>query len=576
MKKRPGLLSLLRPYRGLVSLLVAFSLISNGASLILPRLVGLGINQFALSGSTPIDIARQFAAVSMVIFLFTALQSIMQIYTSERVARDLRQRLAHNISQQNYAFVVRSEPSRLLTNLTSDVDAVKTYVADVIVGLLSSLMILTGATVMLLHLNWRLGLAVLSVVPVIGVAFGLVLSRLRPIFRQTRQVIDRLNKVIHESVAGAALVRVLHGGPSEGARFADSNQLARTLGLKILHHFALLIPVINITAQLASVVILALGGRYVIGGSMSVGDLATFYGYLALVIFPIFVIGFMNGLIAQASAAFERLTQVLDAPEPPADGGLTARLSGHLEATGLSLSYGERLALDNVSLTLRPGTRTAVLGPTAAGKTQLLYLLTGLLTPDSGTIQVDGHGLDEYDKTSLHRQLAIVFQESVLFNLSIRDNIAFSDQISPEAWQRAVDTAELQDFLDQLPEGADTQVSERGTRLSGGQKQRLMLARALALEPAILLLDDFTARVDPATERKILDNLRRNYPQLTLLAVTQRISTVQDYEHILLLMEGSILAQGTHLELLDSSPEYMQIFESQKSTQEYELSSDRI
>ena len=189
---------------------------------------------------------------------------------------------------------------------------------------------------------------------------------------------------------------------------------------------------------------------------------------------------------------------------------------------------------------------------------------------------MDGHGLDEYDKTSLHRQLAIVFQESVLFNLSIRDNIAFSDQISPEAWQRAVDTAELQDFLDQLPEGADTQVSERGTRLSGGQKQRLMLARALALEPAILLLDDFTARVDPATERKILDNLRRNYPQLTLLAVTQRISTVQDYEHILLLMEGSILAQGTHLELLDSSPEYMQIFESQKSTQEYELSSDRI
>ncbi|MBT9583957.1 ABC transporter ATP-binding protein [bacterium] len=576
MKKRPGLLSLLRPYRGLVSLLVAFSLISNGASLILPRLVGLGINQFALSGSTPIDIARQFAAVSMVIFLFTALQSVMQIYTSERVARDLRQRLAHKISQQNYAFVVRSEPSRLLTNLTSDVDAVKTYVADVIVGLLSSLMILTGATLMLLHLNWRLGLAVLSVVPLIGLAFGLVLSRLRPIFRQTRQVIDRLNKVIHESVAGAALVRVLHGGPSEGVRFADSNQLARALGMKILHHFALLIPVINITAQLASVVILALGGRYVIGGSMSVGDLATFYGYLALVIFPIFVIGFMNGMIAQASAAFERLTQVLDAPEPAADGGLTAPLSGHLEATGLSLSYGERLALGNVSLTLRPGTRTAVLGPTAAGKTQLLYLLTGLLTPDSGTIRVDGHGLDEYDKTSLHRQLAIVFQESVLFNLSIRDNIAFSDQISPEAWQRAVDTAELQDFLDQLPEGADTQVSERGTRLSGGQKQRLMLARALALEPAILLLDDFTARVDPATERKILGNLRRNYPQLTLLAVTQRISTVQDYEHILLLMEGSILAQGTHLELLDSSPEYMQIFESQKSTQEYELSSDRI
>jgi ATP-binding cassette subfamily B protein len=571
MKKRQGLLSLLGPYRGLLSMLLLFSLISNIASLSLPRLVGLGINQCTQTGLAPIDLAWQFVGVCSVVFVFASLQSLVQIYTSERTARDLRERLANHISEQSCQFVQRTEPSRLLTNLTSDVDAVKAFVADALVGLLTSLVILLGASLMLLYLNWRLALGVLSLVPLIGFSFALVLKRLRPVFRETRQVVDRLNKVIHESVVGAALIRVVHGGPREGERFAESNQRARDLGLTILRHFALLIPIVNMVAQLASVVILGLGGQYVIRKQMEVGDLATFYGYLSLMIFPIFVIGFMQGLIAQASSAFERICEVLDSPPEVSSGPILTRLHGQLEAQELCLSYSERLVLDHVSVSLQPGTRTAVLGPTAAGKTQLLYVLSGLLPADSGTIRYDGQ---EYHRNCLHGQVAIVFQESILFDLSILENIAFSDSIRPEVWRRALETAELLDFVEQLPDGADTRVSERGTRLSGGQKQRLMLARALAQEPAILLLDDFTARVDPVTERKILDNLKRNYPQLTLLAVTQRISTVQDYDHILLMMEGAVLAQGTHAELLQQSPEYMQIFESQKSTQQYEISTD--
>jgi ATP-binding cassette subfamily B protein len=219
---------------------------------------------------------------------------------------------------------------------------------------------------------------------------------------------------------------------------------------------------------------------------------------------------------------------------------------------------------------VKGGTRTAVIGPTAAGKTQLLYLLTGLLSPTSGRILFDGRPIEEYDKAALHRQIGFVFQDATMFNLTVRENIGFSKTVTDADLEKAIATAELKDFIATLPDGLDTVVSERGTSLSGGQKQRIMLARALALNPRVLLLDDFTARVDTATERKILENVHRNYPGLTLLSVTQKIAPVEGYDQIVLLMEGEVLASGTHQQLMDSCPEYVQIYDSQRSTQHYE------
>jgi ATP-binding cassette subfamily B protein len=221
-------------------------------------------------------------------------------------------------------------------------------------------------------------------------------------------------------------------------------------------------------------------------------------------------------------------------------------------------------------LSHRGGSKTAVIGPTAAGKTQLLYLLTNLSHPTTGSIEFDGQPLDDYKKDDFHRQVGFVFQDSILFNMSIRENIAFSDSVTDESLEKAIATAELKDFIDALPEGLNTVVSERGTTLSGGQKQRIMLARALALEPRVLLLDDFTARVDTQTEKKILANVRANYPGITLLSVTQKIASIEDYQQIILLMEGEMIAAGTHSQLMETCPEYVQIYQSQRSTSHYE------
>ena len=196
--------------------------------------------------------------------------------------------------------------------------------------------------------------------------------------------------------------------------------------------------------------------------------------------------------------------------------------------------------------------------------------MTGLLVPTKGTINIDGKNINEYDKESLHSQVGFVFQDSILFNLSLRENIAFSNLAKDVFLEKAIKTAELSDFIDTLPDKLETIVSERGTSLSGGQKQRIMLARALALNPKILLLDDFTSRVDNKTESKILSNIAQNYPELTLVSVTQKIQSIEHYDQIILLMEGELLAKGTHQELMDSSPEYVQIYDSQKSINQYE------
>ena len=397
-----------------------------------------------------------------------------------------------------------------------------------------------------------------------------VFGKVSVLFKKSREVVDWLNKVINESILGAALVRVLNSQTLEYNKFFNANTQAKNIGMSILRLFATLIPIVVFVSNLASLIILALGGHYVITGAMSLGDFAAFSSYLVILIFPIMVIGFISNFVAQASVSYGRICAVLNAEETRDTGTVTTALVGNIDMQDITVLYGDKPALKNISLSIPQGSKTAVIGPTAAGKTQLLYLLTGLLRPTNGSVLFDGINLNDYNKENFQHQIGFVFQDSVMFNMSLRENIAFNEKVSTEMMAKAIETAELNDFIDTLPQGLETIVSERGTSLSGGQKQRIMLARALALNPKILLLDDFTARVDNQTEQKILANVEKNYPGITLLSVTQKIASVIDYQQIISLEEGEILAKGTHNELMETSPEYVQIYNSQRSTNYYE------
>lgn len=581
-EKKPGIFSLLKPYSGLLFLLILFALVSNSVSLWLPKIISHGIDDYIhgvivhMGQKFDFDlnpIIIKFSLAILAIFIFSYVQSIIQTYASEKVARDLRTRLSGKISKQSNAFVDKISPAKLLTNLTSDVDSIKLFVSQALVSIVSSVFIIVGASVMLLTINWKLALCVIAIIPIIGITFAVVLKKVRALFKESRAVIDWLNKVINESILGSALIRVINSQQLEFDKFLKANTKARDYGIAILRLFAGLIPVITFTANIATLSILVLGGHFVINKTMTLGDFAAFNSYLIQLIFPILVIGFMSNIIAQATASYERINSVIDAPDPPKTGTITDKLRGDIELQDVNVTYGQKPALKDVSFAVKAGSKIAIIGPTAAGKTQLLYLLTGLIKPNSGTILFDGKPIEEYNSEAFHSQVGFVFQDSIIFNMSIRENIAFSDTVTDESLQKAIETAELRDFINSLSDKLSTIVSERGSSLSGGQKQRIMLARALAVDPKVLLLDDFTARVDNTTEKKILENVQKNYPGLTLISVTQKIASVEHFDQIILLMEGEIIATGTHDELMQTSTEYVQIFNSQQSTSNYELRS---
>ena len=568
---KPNIFKILKPYSGMISILLLFALLSNGLNLLIPKIIQFGIDDFTKGTFDMRQIITWFSIAAILIFIFSYLQGIVQTYASERVARDMRKKLASKISQQDYVYVQDTTPGKLLTNITSDVDAIKMFVAQAIVTIVSSVVLIIGASILLLNINWRLGLMVLLIIPIIATTFFVVFKKVKTLFKKTQEVIDWLNKVINESILGAALIRVLNAQFTEYNKFMDASGEAKNLGLFILRLFATLIPIIVLTSNLARLAVLAVGGHFVINGSMTLGEFAAFNSYIAILIFPIIMIGFMSNVIARASASYQRVHNTLEAPDFVDKGTITTPLKGDIQLENVSVYYGENPALKNISFTIKGGTKTAIIGPTAAGKTQLLYLLTTLIKPKEGAIFYDDININNYSKAALLSQIGLVFQDSIIFNMSLRENIAFNSEVTEADLQKAIQTAELSDFINVLPQGLDTIVSERGSSLSGGQKQRIMLARALAINPEILLLDDFTARVDTLTEKKISHNVIKNYPGITLVSVTQKIDPIKNYDQIIVIMEGELIASGKHEYLMQHSPEYVQIYHSQKSTTDLEV-----
>jgi ATP-binding cassette subfamily B protein len=567
-----------KPYTAWTFLLIILVLFANGLGLLIPKLTGEAIDLYNQNSGS--DLSTKYWLIGgliVAILGFTVAQITVSTILSEKVAKDLRQKLLDKLSKSSYRWVLSRTPSELLTNFTSDVDSVKNLISQGLVQASTSIILLFGSVFLILSLNLKLGLIALSILPIIVFVFVFIFSKIGSLFRKSQEIISKINKVINESVIASMLVRVLNSQKEEEKKFEQVNIEARDVGYRIIDLFSSLIPVINLVYNLAVVLILWYGGNLVVNKDLSIGQLSAFFAYYGMFITPIFILGFISNLVARSTVSLNRINEALEDDFGKVDFSKSKnskqKLSGKIEFKDVSLEYGKKFALKNASFVIQPNSRNAILGPTAAGKTQILNLISRLIVPTSGEILLDGKKLETYEPQTLYSQMGLVFQDSILFNSSLLENILLDEDKLADPkhqllLQKAIETSNLEKFVDDLPHGLQTDVSERGSNLSGGQKQRIMLARSLALDPKILLLDDFTARVDLPTERKILASLGKNYPDLTLVSITQKIQPVMDYDQIILVMEGEILATGTHKQLLKKSVEYQQIWESQQVTEE--------
>lgn len=562
-----GILKEIKPYLGLLGLLLLVALINNGLNLWLPKITSQAIDSFSGQNFEISKIIYEMAGVSVIIFVFAVGQSFLQTFLAETVAKKTREKLVNKISEQDFGFVNKVTPEKLLTIMTSDVDNIKQAMTTGLVQIFSSVVLVVGSAVMLLRINTKLGLMVLVIVPIVGLVFFNVFGRIRSFFKRAQAVLDRLNKVIKESIVAAGLVRIVNSQNKEIDKFNEQNGQARDLGLSIMKLFSGLIPTIGLLANSTVILILLVGGKLILVGEFTVGDLTAFNTYVSMLIFPMIMLGFVSNIIARAMTSYQRIEEVLNFEGKDDFGDIDQEIKGKIEFKKVSLSFGQKQVLKEVSFEIKPGSKTAILGPTAAGKTQIFYLMSGLMKPNSGEILIDDVPVKKYCQKCLSGQLGLVFQDSSLFNLTIKENINFQNKEDEANLKKAIETAALDDFIETLPEGLETKITERGSNLSGGQKQRLTLARALAVNPKILLLDDFTARVDRSTEKDIFARLKKNYGDITQVLITQQIASVEDFDQIILIMEGEVLAKGTHKELLKKSPEYSQLYSLQMSTE---------
>ncbi len=582
---------ILKKYKLWATAVTIFGIGANVLAVYIPRFSG-SIIDASVNKAGVVDIAKAMSGIQGLVLLVLAtfvvatIQIYISTYFSERVGRDLRLQLINKIGDQTFDYVATSTPGRLMTVMTSDVNSVQDVMSQGLVIMLGAIITLIGSIVSLLLINFKIGLYTICILPFLIIAFAIIFRKLGGLFKRRQETVEKVNAVINESIIGSALVRVLNSSKIEVKKFDDTNSYSRDIGLAIVRGIAALIPIVTLLGNGAVVIILWFGGHAVVDGVMSLGQLSAFLSYSLLFIWPLFILSFIGTQISSGLVSLRRVSDVINSDVLKNTGTFKGKITGEIEFKNVNLVYknekgDEVRILKNISFKIKPKTKNAIIGPTGAGKTQIFYLLTGLTRPTSGEILIDGKPISDFDPDTLVSYMGLVFQDSILFNSSLRENISLAsvedkkglnkdssiDEKTNEAnINKAIDTAELRGLVNELEKGLDTNVSERGTSLSGGQKQRLMLARALAVNPTVLLLDDFTARVDRATETQILKNVEQNYPDVTLISITQKVDAIEHYDQVIVLMEGEMLASGTHENLKKTSFEYQQIIESQKTT----------
>jgi ABC-type multidrug transport system fused ATPase/permease subunit len=562
------LLGFLRPYRWSLWLSIVLAVASQAASIGLVLVTGSVIDRAIVPERR--DQLWMLIWIAVALGVAKALLMVGRRFISGwqalGVEFDMRNSLYAHLVRLSFGFYDRHQTGQLMSRATVDLQAVRFFLGYGLIFFFQHVLTIVGVTAVMLYLEWRLALVALAVTPLI-VALAYRYSRVaHPILRDVQQKMADVATVAEENIVGVHVVKAFAQEDAERRKFAERSESVFDKSVEANRQRAIYVPLLSFVPLLAQAAVLLVGGWMVVRNTISVGDFFRFNIFVTMLIMPLRMLGMWIGQAQRATASGERIFEVLDEPEEVSDRPDAVELPagpGRLRFEGVSFGYHpERLVLAGIDLEVEPGRTVALIGHTGSGKTTLAALVPRFYDVTQGRVTIDGHDVRDVTLASLRSEIGVVAQDPFLFSATVRENIAFgAPGAGDEEVERAARLAQAHEFIAQLPEGYETVIGERGITLSGGQRQRIAIARALIVDPRVLILDDATASVDATTEALIRAGLREAMEGRTTLIIAHRLSTIALADELVVLDEGAIAARGTHDELLATSPVYREIYE---------------
>jgi ATP-binding cassette subfamily B multidrug efflux pump len=566
----------LKPYAGMLAVLLVLQLVGTIASLYLPSLNGRIIDEGVATGDVGVilRLGLIMLGVSILQVAVTIVATRIAAFSSSAMGRDLRANIFHRVGAFSARELSGFGAPTLISRNTNDVTQVQQVVYMGLAIMVSAPIMMVGGIFMALREDVGLAWLVAVAVPLLGFAVGLVIWRMVPHFQAMQKAVDTVNRILREQITGIRVVRAFVREDVERERFAAANTVYTGTALAVGRLMALAFPIVMVVFNASTVAVLWFGAHRVESGQMQIGELTAFMAYLIQILMSVMMATFMSMMIPRASVSAGRISEVLrtessvHAPERPVAipaGPATVEL----RAATFAYPHAEEPVLREVSFTARPGTTTAIVGSTGAGKTTLVSLIPRLYDVTGGAVLVGGVDIREAAPEDLWSRLGLVPQRPYLFSGTVASNLRYGD---PEAtddrlWE-ALRIAQAEDFVRAMPEQLDAPIAQGGTNVSGGQRQRLAIARALVRRPAVYLFDDAFSALDVATDARLRSALRPVTRESTVIVVAQRISTVIDADQIIVLDDGALVGSGTHDELLHSCETYIEIVQSQQAMED--------